>query len=47
MQNILLFSNENSVTGIVPTLGADHDVRLLRQDVDYFAFALVAPLCTD
>ena len=47
MQDIFLFADENSVAGIVAALGADHDVGLLSQHVDDFAFALIAPLGPD
>ena len=47
MQNVFLFADENGMPGIVAALSAHDDVRLLRQNVDYFAFAFIAPLGTD
>src|SRR5438067_11639184 len=44
MQNVFLFADENSMPGVVSALSAHDDVRLLRQNVDYFAFAFIAPL---
>jgi len=35
------------VTGVVAALSADDNVRLLGQDIDDFAFALIAPLGAD
>ena len=43
-QNELLFADENRVAGIVPALIARHDVELFREEIDDFAFTLVAPL---
>ena len=38
---------DDRVTGVVPALEADDEVRLLRQEVGDLSFALVAPLRAD
>ena len=44
---MLFRSDENSVAGVVAAGVADDDVRILRQHVNDFAFAFVAPLSAD
>ncbi len=44
LQNELLFPDKNRVAGVMATLIARHDVEALGKQVDYFAFAFVAPL---
>ena len=47
MQHVLLIADLDGVPSIVASLIADDDVRLLSQDVNYFAFAFIAPLGAD
>jgi hypothetical protein len=47
MEDDLFFSHYKGVPGIVPPLIADHVIRKLRQDIDYFPFSFVAPLGAD
>jgi hypothetical protein len=42
--NELLFADEDGVAGVVPALIPRYDVESLSEKIDYFAFALVAPL---
>ena len=44
LQNELLFPDEDRVAGVVAALIARHDVEALGEQIDDFAFALVAPL---
>jgi hypothetical protein len=44
LENEFLFADKDGVAGVVPALVARHHVELLGQQVDNFAFALVAPL---
>ena len=44
VQHILLLAHIDGVTGVIAARITNHDVRLLRQHVDDFAFAFVAPL---
>ena len=44
VQDVLGLANIDGVTGVVAALRADDDVRLLRQNVDDLALALIAPL---
>jgi hypothetical protein len=44
VQNVFLLPDKNGVPGVVAALGADNNVGLLGEDIDDFAFALVAPL---
>ncbi len=47
VQDVFLFADENGMAGVVATGVADDDVRILRQHVNDFAFAFVAPLSAD
>src|ERR1051325_2862678 len=47
VQDVFLLAQENRVAGVVAALSADYNVRVFRQHVDDFAFALVTPLGAD
>src|SRR5207237_10608628 len=47
VQDVLLALHDDGVTGVAAALEADDEVRLLGQDVDDLALALVAPLDAD
>ena len=47
MQHELLSFHNHRVSGVVSSLIACHDVKLLRQPIDNFSFAFVAPLGAD
>ena len=44
VQDALRRANDDRVAGVGAALGADDDVRLLSQEVDDLALALIAPL---
>src|SRR5207244_9789508 len=44
LENELLLADKDGVAGIVPALVPRYDVELFSEQIDYFAFALVAPL---
>jgi hypothetical protein len=44
LQNELLAINDHGVAGIVATGIARYDGKVFGQDIDYLAFALIAPL---
>ena len=47
VEDVFLLADKNRVPGVVAALGADDDVRLVRQHVNDFSFAFVAPLGAD
>ena len=47
MEDIFLVADFNGVAGIVAALVADHPVNVGGQNVNYFTFALIAPLGAD
>ena len=44
MQDVLRRANDDGVARVGAALGADDNVRLLSQEVDDLALALIAPL---
>ena len=44
LENELLFADKDGVPGVVPALIPRHDIEAFGQQIDYFTFALVAPL---
>jgi hypothetical protein len=44
VQHRLATADDNGVSGIGAALAADHDIGGLRELIDDFAFALIAPL---
>src|SRR5712692_3140129 len=47
MENRLLTTDHQRMPGVVSALEPDHDLRVLRQQIDDFAFPLIAPLRSD
>jgi hypothetical protein len=46
LKGVLLITNNNGVTGIVPALVASNDLMRSGEEVNNFGFALVTPLGT-
>jgi hypothetical protein len=44
VKDIFFFANKDRMAGVVAAGVADDDIRLFREDVNDFAFALIAPL---
>ena len=44
VEDIFLAFDEDGVAGVVTALRADDDIRLLRQNINDFALAFIAPL---
>ena len=38
---------DNGVSGVVTTLGAGADLRLMGQDIGQFSFSFISPLCSE
>jgi hypothetical protein len=47
MQYGLLAIDHQGMAGVVPSLKSDHGRRLVREQVDHLALALIAPLGAD
>ncbi len=45
VEDVLFLADDDRVAGIGAPLVAGDDVNLVAQEVDYFSFSLVAPLC--
>ena len=44
MKDILLFSNQHRMAGVVPTLHPDHEIRSIGENVNDLSFTFVTPL---
>jgi hypothetical protein len=47
VKDVFLIFDVNRMAGVIAALGSHHHVSLLREDVDDFAFAFIAPLGAD
>ena len=47
MKNRFLIANDQGMTRIVPPLKTNNCLRSIRQKIDDFPLAFVAPLCTN
>ncbi|MPN64304.1 hypothetical protein SDC9_212075 [bioreactor metagenome] len=44
MKLVYIPAVNDSVAGVVPSLGTDDDIRLRSENINYFSFTFIAPL---
>ena len=47
MENVFLSTDNDRVSGIIPSLAANDDVSLIREKIDNLPFSFVTPLRSD